>query len=370
MANKVAWVALIAILLWIGWLFFQVVRPFFTSLFVAAILAVLFRPQYERVRAYCGNRSRVAAAITTCGIVLLILLPIGGGLVLAGKQLVDVGTQIAHWAESPTDPEVEGFFTRVGTTTPGRWLEKTLREQNIESWNDAMLGTATTLAREVSEKTLGLVADLFGFLVGAAVMLLATYYFFADGELLLAYLQRISPLHHEDDLVLWQQFESMSRSVVLGTIVAGLAQAVLAAIGFALLGVENVWLLAALTWLTSLIPFVGAASVWLVVCIGLVLDDRYIAAAILTVYGATVVSGSDNLIRAYVIGNGSHLHPLVVLVSVLGALQFIGLWGIFAGPMIAAIFYSLLSILHKRLPASPSDGRPVYSTAKRLRLNI
>jgi hypothetical protein len=66
------------------------------------------------------------------------------------------------------------------------------------------------------------------------------------------------------------------------------------------------------------------------------------------------VSLADNLIKPLIIHGRARLHPLLVLVSVLGALKVIGLWGIFVGPMVAAFFYTLLRILHRELHG---DGR-------------
>jgi predicted PurR-regulated permease PerM len=218
---------------------------------------------------------------------------------------------------------------------------------------------STGIVKNLSEKTVGFMADVFAAAVGLAVMILALYYFFADGEHFLALLEYFSPLKYEDDMTLWRQFECISRSVVMGTLVAGLGQAILAGIGFTIAGVERVWLLTALTWLAALLPFVGAASIWGFVCIGLVIDGQYWTAGLLALYGTVIVSSSDNLIRAYIIGGNAKLHPLVVLVSVLGALQFIGLWGIFFGPMIASIFYALLKILRKRLPEQSPPPSPV-----------
>ena len=91
--------------------------------------------------------------------------------------------------------------------------------------------------------------------------------------------------------------------------------------------------------------------------IGLVLEQRYVAAIFLAIYGSIIVSGSDNLVKAYIIHGRSQMHPLVALVTVLGALQLVGLWGIFVGPISAAFFYALLNILHRRL-VETDDNAP------------
>ena len=70
--------------------------------------------------------------------------------------------------------------------------------------------------------------------------------------------------------------------------------------------------------------------------------------ALVAIYGTTIIATSDNLVRAHLIGNQARLHPLVSLVTVLGALKLTGLWGIFVGPMVAAFFFALLNIAHER----------------------
>jgi predicted PurR-regulated permease PerM len=141
---------------------------------------------------------------------------------------------------------------------------------------------------------------------------------------------------------------------VLATFLSAITQAVLAGIGFAVVGIENLWLLSACTLLLSMIPFLGAAAVWIPVCILLVVQDRYLAAGLLAAYCAGIVSTSDNVVKVYIIQGQARLHPLVVFVSIIGALRIYGLWGIFVGPIVAMIFYLLLEIIRdKQVDAPP-----------------
>jgi predicted PurR-regulated permease PerM len=206
-----------------------------------------------------------------------------------------------------------------------------------------------------------LAADAITFVIALVVMVLALYYLFADGEKLAREVQRLSPLEDEDGLTLFGQFENICRGVVLSSVVAAIVQGVFAGIGFAIVGVERIWLLAILTMFFSLIPFLGAAAVWICVAVVLLFEQRFGAAIFLGIYGTIVVSTSDNLIKAYVIGDRAQMHPFVVLITVLGALQLVGLWGIFIGPMTAAFFYALLNILRSRL-LEEGEG-PSHATA-------
>lgn len=101
--------------------------------------------------------------------------------------------------------------------------------------------------------------------------------------------------------------------------------------------------------LFSFIPLLGAAAVWICVVAVLFFEQRFGAAAFLTIYGAIVISGSDNLVETHILHGRAQMHPLIALVTVLGALQLVGLWGIFLGPITAAFFYAMLNTLKKKL---------------------
>ena len=115
-------------------------------------------------------------------------------------------------------------------------------------------------------------------------------------------LMRLSPLEdrHEEELL--AEFNAVSRAVVLATLLSALVQGLLAAPAYYLAGFEAVFLLTALTILLALVPFVGAAAVWFPACLWLAfVEQRFIAALVLLVYGMVVISMSDNVVKPYVL---------------------------------------------------------------------
>lgn len=347
----------------IGVLFFRVVWPFLFPLLFAGILAILFRPVYERTCRICFGRRRVAAAITTLGVILVVMLPLSGMLVLAGIELVDAGKDFVEAIDLPKDAaDAKRLIDAQKNPRLASWLnavEARMSQDDIKQVRELLSNALLGATRNVYQRTQGLAADVISFVIGLVVMVLALYYLFADGEKLARETQRLSPLENEDAMTLFKQFENVCRGVVLSSVVAAVVQGILAGIGFAVVGVERIWLLAILTMLFSLIPFLGAAAVWICVAAMMLLEQRFGAAIFLGIYGTIVVSSSDNLIKAYVIGDRAQMHPFIVLVTVLGALQLVGLWGIFIGPITAAFFYALLNILRSRLL---DDGAPSRSS--------
>ncbi len=351
MSRQLSLYLLLATVLLIGVLFYQVIQPFIFSLLFAIVLAVLFRPPYQWLVSIMNNHRRLAAATTTLVIMLVILLPIGGALILAGAQLAQVASDAAN-LEQNVDSDLKESLEDLEKSKVARTLDKYYRELPAEQRRqiDKIISQASDgFIRRVVEKTASFAGDLVNFAIGFFVTGLALYYFLADGKLIMNQLHRFLPLTEEEQEVLFFQFGKVCRGVIVGTVVAALTQAILAGIGFLAAGVPNLFLFMALSMFFAFIPFVGASSIVILVSAWLAIEGRYLAAGLLFTYCILFISTSDNLIRAYVIGSEAKMNPLVAFITVLGAIQLIGLVGIFVGPMIAALFYTLLKLLRERI---------------------
>ena len=233
-------------------------------------------------------------------------------------------------------------------------------QQKIESWVDYLQSYFGRLTLSLSGRTPLLLART---LLVICIMYLAIFYFFLDGPAMIKTVMRLSPLDDAYETELLSQFDKVSRAVVLATLLSALAQGILAGIGFYLFGVPSVFLLTMLTVILAMVPFVGAAAIWLPACIYLafVTEPSRVGAAIgLAVYGVLIISMADNVIKPLVLHGQSNLHPLLALLSVLGGVQAMGPIGILVGPMIVAFLQALLNILRKEMfgaedkPASDS----------------
>jgi predicted PurR-regulated permease PerM len=140
--------------------------------------------------------------------------------------------------------------------------------------------------------------------------------------------------------------------VVLASVSSALAQGFLASIAFYFFGFNSVIFLFLITSLMALVPFLGAASVWVPCAVYLTaVEQRWSAAIGLAIYGAAIVSSVDNLIKMYVLHGRSTMHPLFALLSVLGGVKVFGPIGILVGPMVVVFLQTLLEILNHELAA-------------------
>ncbi|MGB1815299.1 MAG: AI-2E family transporter [Rubripirellula sp.] len=204
-----------------------------------------------------------------------------------------------------------------------------LANPSTESFKDLM-----NRGREVLQpRFVSLTSATGGFLlqsiIGMLVLVIAIYFY--ESRLLL-------------------EFDRTSRAVVLASVCSALAQGLLAALAFWLCGFDSVIFLFLITSLMALVPFLGAASVWVpcVIYLGAV-EQRWYAALALLIYGAAIVSSIDNVIKMYVLHGRSTMHPLFALLSVLGGVKVFGPIGILVGPMVVVFMQTLLEILNHEL---------------------
>jgi predicted PurR-regulated permease PerM len=194
-------------------------------------------------------------------------------------------------------------------------------------------------------------------IVGLSILIVSLYYFLADGPAMLSALMRLSPLDDRYEEQLLNEFDTITRAVIVSMLLSAFVQGLLAGVGFFIAGFDSVFLLSVLTMLFAMVPFVGAAAVWGTASLWLFVHDGEPKAAIaMALYGTLVVSMADNVIKPMVLHGRSNLHPLLALLSVLGGAKAMGPIGIVVGPMIVAFLQTLLVMLRNEMLAMDVKG--------------
>ena len=292
---------------------------------------------------------------------------------IADQRLQDFRQAVELHAESDTDPDSDQLIGKlnaeeqfhqksvIASAAIRSWMRillggtfrsqvRLLANPSTESFKDLLNRGREILQPRFVSVTSATGSFLIQSLIGLLVLVIAIYFFLLDGAGMIRTLMRLSPLDDNYEARLLLEFDRTSRAVVLASVSSALAQGVLAAIAFWFLGFNSVIFLFLITSLMALVPFLGAASVWLpcVVYLGAV-EQRWVAAFLLLIYGAGIVSSIDNVIKMYVLHGRSTMHPLFALLSVLGGVQVFGPIGILVGPMVVVFMQTLLEILNHEL---------------------
>lgn len=392
MARIVSFVALVAILLLIAGLFFKVMANFLLPMFMAVLLVVMFGPVHLWFLAKCKGHDRTAAALTTASIMLIVLIPLLLIVLQAASESYAIYETIKGSVNSPDGNSADGQPATGAASTPdpttdGSGEQKTEAEADLttlQGWAAEKLvalgeGAGLQLDAEEVEHTIVMKAQEWltpmalstpqyvgGLLVGLFVMIVSLYYFLVDGPGMVKTIMRLSPLEDKYEQQIVDQFVDLTRAVVIATLLSALVQGVLAGIGFAFAGLGSVFLLTLLAMLFSMVPFIGAAAVWVPACLWMFFfKEQHTAAVMLAIYCMTVVSMADNIIKPIILHGRSNLHPLLALLSVLGGVQALGPIGIFVGPMVVAFLQTLLNMLQTELDtmSDPLKSKPAGQAA-------
>jgi len=143
--------------------------------------------------------------------------------------------------------------------------------------------------------------------------------------------------------MLYKLLTSTTRATLKSTLIIGGIQGSLGGILFFIAGIEGALIWGTIMVFLAIIPAVGPPLVLIPAgIISLLLGN--VGAAILLLVGAFVISMIDNLIRPPLIGRDIQMHPLVVLFATLGGITLFGISGFVIGPIIAALYTSIMSI--------------------------
>lgn len=114
MSRLISFVALIAIIIVIGLLFYNVMAGFFVPVFLAAVLVVVFHPLHRWVLEKTGQREKLAATLTTLLIMICVLLPLGTVITAASVQGLRLLKEVLPPAEDGAQSNTTSVRLRIG----------------------------------------------------------------------------------------------------------------------------------------------------------------------------------------------------------------------------------------------------------------
>ncbi len=321
-----------------GGVVFFVMQPFLTSLLVAAVLATLFHGTYQFFLRASGGRRAVSASGILLLVAFLVIIPI---LILATLVVGEATNALSAFSsgEHSLGDIVQTAQMRLSTLP---YIGEILSSQNFRFAD--MLGSVSNSSSAFISFLQALYGSIAGLILWIFALFFALFYFLIDGECVLNFLKRMSPLSDCDDEELMHDFASMSRAVVKGSIAVALLQGVVGGIGVAVAGVSSPAIWGAVMGFFSLIPAVGSGIVWLPMGIWLFFSGDVWQGVFLLAFGIGIISTIDNVLRPKFVGRDTQIHPLLVFFSTLGGIALFGIVGLLIGPIIVSFFLALVRI--------------------------
>jgi len=307
--------------------------PVSSGLFLGTLLAFSLLGTYERFTART-RRPVLAAVVLAFGSGLTIL----GGLFGVLYFVVIRGSAAAQRLSESFEPE-------------GTLRKLTQRVEQLSASLPFGPIDLTSRIRSAAAEAASRLAQWIGAVAGATLdgvltlffTVMTTFFVLRHWSELLARSERMLPLNPKHTRVVMSEFQLVGKEVFVGTMLTGLAQGLLAGIGYGVSGVPEAALLATLTAICSLVPAVGTLLVWVPVGIGLITAGHPVSGVFELLWGGLVVVGlSDYVIRPALVGGHGHVPTLLTFISLFGGVEVFGLLGLIVGPVIASVALALL----------------------------
>ncbi|CAM5773260.1 membrane protein [Labrys miyagiensis] len=318
---------------------FFVLQPFLPAILWATTIVLATWPLMRWVERHVGNRRGIAVTIMTILILLLLIVPLWlavGKVVTNLDVIADLLRKILSMRIPPPPPWIAGVPV-VGAPLADSWegLASSGVQDLAAVWLAPYSGTVTRWLASVAGSLGGLLVQLLLSTALAALL-------YASGESAGAYMLRFGRrMAHERGERAVALAGKAIRAVALGVVVTALVQSLIGGIGLVVVGVDFAVLFTALMFILCLVQL-GPGFVLLPAVIWLFYSGEMIRGAALLAF--TLVAGTiDQIIRPILIRRGADLPLLLIMAGVIGGLITFGLLGIFIGPTVLAVTYTLLT---------------------------
>jgi predicted PurR-regulated permease PerM len=342
--------ALCAVAAFLVW---QIMEPFLPPVFLAAVLAIGCYPLHERILRKL-RRKNLAALVSMLLILALVLAPAVFIVAQVASEARHIYQALAResaeeggWSRYLSgliEGPVEWITARTGVEMPR--LETLLVERiewlsgRLARWLGALLGNVTALLSQT------------------VICFFTLFFLLRGGHAIRDRLFQILPMERHRLEELLRTAADAIVANVSGTLTVAAVQGFLTGLGFLFTGLPSPVLWGVCAAFCSLIPVVGAAIVWAPGALILVASGSWAKAIFLAVWGAAVVGMADNVVRPLLLAGRTQMNMMLILFSLLGGMQFFGLAGLIAGPVLFSVAFALFRIFGEVLEERTGVNAP------------
>jgi predicted PurR-regulated permease PerM len=334
-----------------------ILRPFIAPVIWATMIVVSTWPLMLAVQGRLWNRRWLAVTVMTAALLLVFVAPFSAAI----GTIVSNADEIASWAKGlrgfklPAVPDWVAKAPFVGERAAALWNEYAAK--GVEDLDELVEPYAGRVVR-------WFVAEVGGFGLVSVQFLLTVVIasiMYAVGESWGTWVRRFGRRlagERGDEVV--QLAGKAIRGVALGVVLTALIQALLGGIGLWITGVPFAALLTAVMFMLA-VAQIGAVPVLVCALVWLWFQGStgwFVALLVWTV----IVGSMDNVLRPILIRKGADLPLLLIFAGVIGGLVSFGLLGLFVGPVLLAVAYTLLTAWVSEAPADPSPQTPPQQT--------
>lgn len=295
---------------------FFILRPFIIPLVSAFVLSYLAMPIYDRIKR--ASNSHIAAILTIILLLGIVIIPIS---LVVSSLAVQAQAAIAA--------------SDLGT------IADKIR-------NLAILDTLNIDIEKLRESILGIMVSAIGktlaslpsIVLSILITILATYYMLLKRDAIVKTVKDFIPFSNKEKLS--TEIASATRHIMYGYFFIAFLEFIVASIGFYFAGISNYLILASLLAMLAFVPGLGPGIVWVPTFLIQIFSGNYGAAVIVLAMGLIISILIETFLLTKMVGDKASIHPLIMLIGILGGVPLFGIFGFIIGPIVLAYTIKIL----------------------------
>lgn len=335
------------------YLFYQLMVPFFTPIAWAAILVIVFYPVYG----WLQRRIKSPSLASLVASVLMFIIIIGPSIYLMASLVGETANLLQLVNEAYQNGTLKDYLTMhiPFVDSIKNKLSDYPQLANVD-FESIIKDAVSTITKAIGAQATTVIANISKSLFYFVLMLFSMFYFFRDGDYIVDFLKKITPLKRDQVSILYKHMKEVIEGTMYGGLVIAILQGLLGGILFAIMGISSPVLWGSVMAFLAFIPVVGPSLVYIPAGIIMLLTGSPIKGIIILAVGAGI-SQTDNFLRPHLFSGKTEMHTLLMFFSIMGGIVMFGLLGIVLGPLIAAVFVSLLKVFEVSIRSDKAASR-------------
>lgn len=318
---------------------FLVYRPYVSLIVFSGVLAILTWPAYSILLKLFRGQKTLAAASTVILTMVMVVLPLS---LLVISLATEAAELFGRYRSQVQFDDISGTLARIIGPTQAEAVAREISSgvTNIASYLQPAFTKLTTNIFALFSNTVAVIFGIF-------LVLMSMYYMLKDGADFKQTILALSPLNDEDDLAIYDRIRDAVRAVAFGAFTVSISKGVLGGLIFFLVGIKAPVFWGTMIALAHFVPGLGTALVTTPFIVYLLVTGHVWQGLLLLGVSVVLIGLVDNFLSPQIIKARIKIHPLLILFSILGGLQFFGGFGVFFGPIILAVTVALIDIYKK-----------------------
>lgn len=316
-------------------------RHYFILIVIAAIVAYLFTPLYNR----CRRKLNVglSATVTVLAALATVVIPLGFVVFLAGLQISHMVVHVAEWVQtadvSDLGRQAVDFANRMLAKLP--FGNFTVTEEGLRH---SIVSVAQNLGRWLMHSAQGAAGGLIGAITSAIVFLYVLISLLVNKQEVLLLIRRLNPLGEEVTDLYFTKMGAMVRGTVKGQFIIAMVQGILGAATIYIGGFhQGFFIFCIFLTALSVIPL-GSGIVTIPFGIGMMFFGNVAGGLFVVLFHVIGVTNIDNFLRPILVPREAKLDPALMLLAVFSGIAMFGFWGIVLGPVVMILIVTTISV--------------------------